>query len=213
MTTTALFRLSGLSLLVGSALVFIGATGTAVVTGDRAQYVTEPAYIACNLLMTLGGPLVLLGLPGMYASRAAGYARSGLVGVALLTVGVLVFNVFFGLLSAVMLPYLATRTPSLVTGQWPPGILALLVVGVLAWTAGNLLLGVALLRGNVRPAWPGYLLVGGAVMEIVQFAVGSSNVVASLVSALSGLLPFLALGGVGFRLWASRSPTATSMLS
>jgi ABC-type phosphate transport system permease subunit len=45
----------------------------------------------------------------MYASRAEGYGRSGLVGTALLTVGVLVFNVFFGLLSAVMLPDLATR--------------------------------------------------------------------------------------------------------
>jgi hypothetical protein len=201
MTTTALARLSGLSLLVGSALVFIGAAGTAVYTGDRAQYVTEPAYIAFNVVMALGTPLVLLGLPGVYASRAAGYGRSGLVGTALLTVGVLVFNVFFGLLSAVMLPYLATRAPSLITGQWPPGIVALLIVGVVAWTAGNLLLGVPLLRGNVRPAWPGYLLVGGAVMEIVQFAVGNSNVVTSLVSALSGLLPFLALGGLGFQLW------------
>jgi hypothetical protein len=203
MTTTALFRLSGLSLFVGSALAFIGKTGAALYTGDMVRYVTEPAYIAFNVLMTLGTPLILLGLPGMYANRAAGYGKSGLFGTALLTVGVLVFSVFFGLLSAVMLPYLATQAPWIIRGPLPPGFLPLLIVGVLSWTAGNLLFGVPLIRGNVRPAWPGYLLVGGAVMEIGQFAVGASNVVTSLVSTLSMLLPFLALGGLGFQLWAS----------
>jgi hypothetical protein len=105
-----------------------------------------------------------------------------------------------------MLPYLATQAPSIIRGPLPPGFLPLLIVGVLSWTAGNLLLGVPLIRGNVRPIWPGYLLVGGAVMEIGQFAVGASNVVTSLVSTLSMLLPFLALGGLGFQLWASSRP-------
>jgi hypothetical protein len=44
------------------------------------------------------------------------------------------------------------------------------------------------------------------IREIVQFAVGASNVVTSLVSTLSALLPFLALCGLGFQLWASSRP-------
>jgi hypothetical protein len=210
MTTRALFRLSGLSLLVGAVLAFIGKLGTAFYTGDLASYVSDPVYVTLTAVGVIGGPFLLLGLVGTYASQFEKYGRSGPIAMLLITVAGMIFGLFFGILALVFLPFVVSVAPDAIKShpQGPPGILPLVIVGALSWVVGTVLLGLPHVRRKVLPAWPGYLLMGGALMEIVSFIIGSSNLVTSLISALSALLPFAAFAGLGYHLWSPSQPAA-----
>jgi hypothetical protein len=209
MTTRALLRLSGLSLFVGAVLAFIGKLGTALYTGDLASYVSDPVYSTLDAVGVAGGPLLLLGLVGTYASQFEKYGRTGPVAVLLITVAGMIFGLFFGLLALVFLPFVVAVAPAAIKShpQGPPAIFPLVIVGALSWVVGTVLFGLPHVRRKVLPAWPGYLFIGGALMEIVSFVIGSSNLVTSLVSALSALLPFLAFAALGYRLWSPAQAT------
>jgi hypothetical protein len=209
MTTRALFRLSGLSLFVGAVLAFVGKLGTALYTGDLASYVTNPVYVTLTAVGVVGGPFLLLGLIGTYASQFERYGKTGPIAMLLITVAGMIFGLFFGILALVFLPFVVSVAPDAIKShpQGPPGIFPLVLVGALSWVVGTVLLGLPHVRRKVLPAWPGYLLIGGAVMEIVSFVIGSSNLMASLLSALSALLPFMAFAGLGYHLWSPAQTT------
>lgn len=96
MTTSQLYRASGLSLVIGSvafvAQVVLRSLFTAGV--DPLIFAKQGVWVPTNALGFAGAMLVMMGLPGMYARTAEQTGRFGLVGVVLIAVAWTFFGVF-----------------------------------------------------------------------------------------------------------------------
>src|SRR5215470_13787202 len=96
MRSSHLFRISGLALLIGAVAFVVHIVARSVITatggGDTATSATEDLWVAINVLGVIGGALVSLGLPAMYARIAGRTGLLGLVGVVLIAVGWMFFG-------------------------------------------------------------------------------------------------------------------------
>ena len=72
MTTLQLYRLSGLSLVIGMVLSTVLAVASGVIFPDSTDLAaaTNPLNILLSVVGVVGSMLALLGLPGMYARAA-----------------------------------------------------------------------------------------------------------------------------------------------
>jgi hypothetical protein len=159
----------------------------------------SPAYLAANLLSTLGALLLVYGLPGVFARWHEGWGRTGLAGVALLSLAALILS-FVSLIAALINPWLAEKAPELVKDPGPPLFLAISFTSLAALSAGTILMAIPILRRRVGPRWTGFLLVASVVMYPVYIyaAFSSTNVLLSLVGSLSPILFLVAFGTLGY---------------
>jgi hypothetical protein len=167
----------------------------------------SPAFLAANLLSTVGALLLVYGLPGVFARWREGWGRTGLAGIALLSLAALILS-FVSLLAALIDPWLAEKAPDLVKDPGPPLFLAVNFTSLAALSAGTILVAIPILRRRVGPRWIGFLLVASAVMYPVYIyaAFSSGNVLLSLVGSLSPILFLFAVGYLGY-LGASETNT------
>lgn len=159
----------------------------------------SPAFLAANLLSTIGALLLVYGLPGVFARWHEGWGRTGLAGIALLSLAALILS-FVSLIAALIDPWLAEKAPELVRDPGPPLYLAILFTSLVALSAGTILMAIPILRRRVGPRWIGFLLVASAVIYPVYIyaAFSSTNVLLSIVGSLSPILFFVALGSLGY---------------
>ncbi|MDQ6695440.1 MAG: hypothetical protein M3014_13660 [Chloroflexota bacterium] len=158
MSSATLYRLSGISLLLGSLLIAIG-TIIRVLAGDNPT----STFVASGwFLGAPGGMLVALGLPGIYARNAPSLSLMGLFGTAGITLFFLIFGVFGGLLHGLVLPALEGQVPG-VTKNAPMGVGLAFLTGALLCASGGILLGIATIRAGGLPRWPGALIIAGAL--------------------------------------------------
>ena len=203
MTSTALFRLSGLSVLLGAALSILSSIVSAFFYGDPTKFAHNPVYIAAQALNAIAGLFLVLGIPGVFARQAQGFGVIGLVGLVLLVVAALCFPVFFGLTGAVVFTWLADQAPKLVSSNsFPPGFFALFLVGGLSFVIACILWAIQLIRRRVEPRWAGFVLVLAAVVQVATFPLPmATNVFISLIQALSGILISVGIGALGYYTW------------
>ncbi len=76
MSSTTLYRLSGISLLIGSLLLIIGDIPDFFTGNDQSSAI----FTASALIRLIGAMLIALGLPGMYARFAGRAGVLGLIG-------------------------------------------------------------------------------------------------------------------------------------
>jgi hypothetical protein len=171
MSSKTLYRLSGLSLLLGSLLVVLFTIMQFVVfpggTPDRSpDRYTSSLWQPILLLMVLGWLLIVGGLPGMYARQAERAGWLGLVGCALTGFAVLLLTAVSALY-ALVIPLLDTHAQLLLTGysnlsanggRIPP-LVVFSFGAVLVLSAGAFLLGLATIRAGVLPRAAGVALV------------------------------------------------------
>jgi hypothetical protein len=211
MSSGEAFRLAGLGLVVGAVLSFVGTVlSTFLFSGnDPTPYAGNALFVPIDLLSFVGTALLLLGVPVLYLSRPEGWGVLGLIGFVLLFATGLMFGVFFSLFSALLLPYLVQHAPATVKGNGPPAFFPFFIVGTVFQVISLLLLAVPILRGFVAERWVGYVLLAAAVLGVVSFFLGGSNgptnPLISLISNLSPLLLFVALGWLGYLLWKAHS--------
>src|SRR5215218_9398483 len=115
MTSSQLFRISGLVLLVGAIAFIVHIVARSVITAgaNPATFTKEGLWVPINILGVIGAALVLLGLPATYARMAGPIGVLGLVGVVLIALAWLFFGVFLSLYSVLVAPWLAEKAPSL----------------------------------------------------------------------------------------------------
>lgn len=159
----------------------------------------SPAFLAANLLSTVGALLLVYGLPGVFARWHEGWGHTGLAAIALLSLAALILS-FVSLLAALIDPWLAEKAPELVKDPGPPLFLAISFTSLVALSAGTILMAIPILRRRVGPRWIGFLLVASAVMYPVYIyaAFSSTNVLLSLVGSLSPILFLVAFGSLGY---------------
>lgn len=210
MSSTTSYRLSGIALLIGSALsiayyliqAFLGENNLAAIIG-------MPSLIS-NVVGYAGSVLILLGLPGMYARQAGRAGIPGLLGF--------LFAWYVNLYQGVIIPFTSLTIISQMTSHLvpqsmavattpPPAWMPFFLVSLVGQILGTLLLAIATLRAKVFPRWIGWLLIATLVLG----AVSSVPFFPEALSNLTAITATLAMAGFGYALlWPERQERASS---
>ena len=164
---------------------------------------TNPVALGARGLSTVAGVLVLIGLPVLaarFANRSAWLAVLGLVAIS---IDILVYDVFKGLLEATLSPYLAannvglwrdmsTIDPVHASAAQPLALLILLLLGGVCQLSGGLMFGLAALRSHAVSRLAAGLLIGSSVLFLGAFGppdgpLGDWPDLASTLALLAGL--------------------------
>ncbi len=197
MSYATLFRLSGVSLLLGGLahLVYL----LTHPHGSGLAYYADPATALSHLAGFASVLLILLGLPGLFARQAERAGILGLVGTVLVFFGLAMVDGTHMIIDSAFTPALATipeAAPLMASG----GPLEEAMLGGMQGTLvsaggpmlllGLILLGVSTARAGVLPRWAGALPVIAALAVPLGFVVPS-------LEGVAFAMPYLALGCLG----------------
>ncbi len=171
--STRLLRLSGWFLLLGGLLIAV------------TNFHLPISPIATALINLLGGVLLLLGLPALYARQATQVKGIGLVGIIIIWLDTLIFPVLQGGIGGLM--------PALT----PPGFLY--IIGPLT-IIGTLLFGIMTIRASVFPRWLGLCLFVGYILGVIGFIFFDKS--APFIGVLGVVLYWLSLSAFGVVLFS-----------
>ncbi|GAC1508206.1 MAG: hypothetical protein NVS2B12_23510 [Ktedonobacteraceae bacterium] len=173
MSSSMLYRLSGGALLTGGLLMIIGLVGALFTLGSTPP--DDPTAMNASflfqlvfLLIVCGLMLITVGLPGMYMRQARSIGIAGLIGFGLTMFGVLL-ALGLALLTAIVIPWIATAAPKLQYAG-PTSLFILLYSAFLLPGIGSLVLGLTMAQANVLPRGVGVLLLLSGLANIVAIA-------------------------------------------
>lgn len=197
MSSTTLYRLSGIALLTGAVLSAIGYFLSVFVSGNDLQSLISPLSLIFSLVTILGSMLLLLGLPGMYVRQAKRAGILGLLGLLFLLYVTLFQGILIPFTSVSFIPLVAAHqvAPQLMTTP-PPTWTPFSIVSMVGQVLGTLLLAIATLRAQVFPRWIGWLLIATLVLGVVSFM----PFFAEALSSLPPIVGSVAIAGFGFAL-------------
>jgi hypothetical protein len=197
MSSTTLFRLSGIVLLLGAAVSVIAGLMTLFFDSSLSaspSTIQSPLWSTYWSLVFVALALVLMGLPALYLRQAGG--RGGLLG--LIAVFLVVLGSFLGMAitaySVSIMPLLAAKAPNLINAGYESS-LALFGIGATAFgIIGPILLGIAVIRAKVFPSFIGILLIVAAVLSpSTEF----SGLLFTLLGLVGTIAAAIAYGWVG----------------
>ncbi len=173
--------------LVGGAVTL----GLAIILIAREPVVGQALSSEVAALLLSAAALLLLSLPAMYAAQAGAAGALGLVGHALLSIGLLLLVV----VAATPLLHPSLNTPS---GEHP----LVFVLGI-ALTLGLLLTGIATFQANVFPRPAAILSLAAMAGFFFVFFVAEflPPAAGQIGSALFGILLALGFAWIGVALW------------
>jgi hypothetical protein len=206
MTNSQIFRISGLALFVGAVLFVVHLVARSAITAgaDPVTLTLGSLWGPVTLLGVLGSALVLLGLPALYMRLAGTPGVGVLIGMVLVALAWVFFGCFLSLYSLLVMPWLASDAPSLLSAPLPAGITIAFIVALVIEFIGTILLAIPFLRGRLRPAWVGYLLLAAAFIKVFGTLLApsgpASNLALNLLSNSGPMLFLLAVGYLGFRM-------------
>ena len=162
---------------------------------------TEVRLVAAHFLYTLAWLLVLLGLPGLYASQRRSMGRLGLAGFLAAFSGTYLIAVTgnFGFFAPVM----AKEAPATLNAieQYSPVVVINGLAAVL-FMIGYLLFGIAMAKTATLPRLAGVLVAVGAPAHLLGFGVAQLVSTAAWSVAVLGSVSLGAgLAWSGYRLW------------
>jgi hypothetical protein len=165
-------RLGGLCLLMGGIGSILSALLVFLIPGPDG--ITGPGSIPANVVMMLGGVLLLIGAPMLYRAQARQLGRLGLVGVVLLWVAIVL-----GWLVLSGVQILDVAVPGSIphpSGDGPPplAIIPAALSGVLI-LIGGVIVGIKTIRAHVFPAAVGWVILIASVLLIASIAVSSAS--------------------------------------
>jgi hypothetical protein len=194
MSSSNLFRLSGLAALIGGALLAVVDVVDGILNSGMpdAATIMSSTWIIIQLLEFLTLALVTLGLIGIYLRQADHTSSLGFIGFLILFFGIAMLSgsIWFG---AFIAPWI-TSVGSAEFLQTEPSGLALtgFLLGSVLFSLGGLLFGLATLRATVFPRSTAVLLIVGAVLFFaLEF----------LRLPFSGVVISVALAWMGYILW------------
>jgi hypothetical protein len=171
MTTTTLYRLSALALVLSFATSLAGGVLHPVIDGQShsVEVFLTPRSPWAQYLIYLGAVLLMLGLPGAYLYLRERVGVLGFLGFTTYMVGNAISAMSHLVVEAFVGPALAADPDGrhLVpdTGEIfdSTSFVTLQVVGGLVFVLGLVLIGISLIRAAGVPSWLGVLVIAGAV--------------------------------------------------
>lgn len=199
MSSTTLYRLSALSLLIGSVLAILGIV-PGFFFGDQNQASTISVVTA--IIRLVGAMLAALGLPGVYAAshkKTGVLALIGIIGTFIWLTMAMAFEPII----AFVLPFLAEKAPALAAnGAMPAGLFIFLIITGLVTLIASLVLGIAVLRSGIGSRLIGILLIIGAVVSFV------GNFLPREISDMGVVVLLIALAWLAIGAWSQREVAA-----
>jgi len=196
MSSGTLYRLSGISLFIGSLLVTLGVIPVFFIGDDSTSTIAATAA----LLRVLGGMLIVVGLPGMYSRQAQRAGLLGLIGFLSTLFYILILGVAGDTINAFVMPFLASHAPALLKGSQPSGLEAFFIVGQLLAFVGGILLGIATLRAAIFSRWASLLLIVGATLSFI------GNFLLPIIGTVGVVMFLVGLTWLGFGMQSYRQP-------
>jgi hypothetical protein len=193
---TRLVKTSGTLLLVGGlGLAVMNVVTALAFPGDTAAQAKEALWTPAFALVAVATMLLLFGSPMLYSLIAGPGGPMAQVGLILVAIVGMALGVFGNLQQALVLPWVASQAPSILSSSapTPAAFTVFYIVSGVVEVLGLLALMVPLLRGRLGPRWPGGALAVAAVLGILGFVVSpgssmSGNVGLSLLSAAPAVL-------------------------
>ncbi len=185
MTSTTLYRLSGIALLIGGAFAAIGALVQTFLTEDYLN----PLWIPVASLIFIGTLLMQIGLPALYLSQAKHIGTLGLVGFILLFFGLAQFGIGFRFFDIVILPWFGKSADI----NPPANFIFYSLSAMLLLLAGALLFGIVTMRAGIFSKVPPILLFVGLVLNRIGGHVPH-------LQDIGGILLYLAFAWFGYAL-------------
>jgi hypothetical protein len=200
-SSTTLYRLSGLTLLLGAVLGTIGNILTDVLYSgnDPRQYLT-PLWLVVTLVTLIGELLLVLGLSGIVVRQAPRAGWLGLAGFVLMFIGEFLFT-SYDVTALLVSPWLAQDAP-LLARNGPPSLSVFFLLAGILLTLGGILLGIGTMRARVLPRRAGLLLIIGVLLNVVDAPL--SGTLGSVVGIVSFVFFALAVGWMGYALWTAK---------
>jgi hypothetical protein len=195
MSSTTLYRFSGLGLLIGGLFALIGALIQGVNDNPLG-----PVWVPTAVLLMIGEMLLLAGLPGMYARQADKTGTLGLVGFILFFFGALMQAGAGRVTDLFFLPWLLQNAPHLASAGPPTIGIYFLLAGLLS-VVGGILLGIATIRAGIFSRIAAILLIIGAVVNFAGQFLGDG---VPYIGTISYVLLFGALLWFGCTLLSDR---------
>lgn len=214
MSSSRLYRLSGLTLLLGEVLSAILTVVNEFAfpsntNGFDPKVVTAAPWQIVNLLLLIGGIVMLLGLPGIYLRQAKQTGTLGLIGFTLLFVSAILFTVVIYSVDLLVIPWLATNAPKLAEGNGPDALIVFFIAASLLLTIGALLFSIATLRAAILPRLASVLILVGVALNLLGFAPFQSTL-GNIIGTASPVAIYLALAWYGYALVSMRTAPAIS---
>jgi hypothetical protein len=216
MSSVTLYRWSGIVLLIGSLIGVIGSILSVILYPGHTltvQQVLGTPFSIAAILFLAWGLLLTMGLPGLYLRQATRAGALGFAGFVLLSLGLLLGGVAFGVVQITIYPYLAQSAPKLLPsgGTGPDtGFLLWILVPLLLLTVGSILLGIATRRARVFPRWTGILLIISGVQFLLSIPAIPSPL-GDLIDLASNVVFFVALAWFGYLLMTQKQETAEAV--
>lgn len=210
MSSTTLFRLSGLMLLIALPLQIVGFVLHP--PSEEIVDVLKPMYGTAHLILLISWIFALLGLPGLYARQAHRAGMLGLVGIVLTMIAA-AYHVYLLLYEAFATTVLARQPNAEVllgtaglghgAAEAMGALAALPLVSLLAFP----LLGIATVRARILPRWAGWLQIASVpafflgMFVVSPDAPGPLGTMGTTPIAWLYYLLFIGYGFAGYALW------------
>ena len=202
MSNATLFRLNGLTLVLGGVL---GGVASAVHPPD----LTDPINVPVHLALYVAIMLIALGLPGLYLRHSEATKVAGLIGMVMLFFGIVFGDTIHSVIEFTVMPVITANpdTAALMHGG-PPGLMAPLMIAFPVLLLGQLIFAITWLRAAELPRWPAVVACASVVLVIAGFPFNGTP----LRDAGPALLYF-SMAIYGWELLAQRQSTAATRLT
>lgn len=204
MSSQNMIRWSGFSMILAGLFLTLGTLIHPSKETPQTILAEESRLIIGHWFLTFFCAFQLIGLPGVFASRARQLGRTGLVSFLLLMLGTLFYAVSsdYGFNA----PVLAREAPHTLDAiNAYPSVIVMDGLFVLALLVGNIIFGITIWRTRALPAWSGILIAVGWPLFMVGAAVSLKvNETWWFLAVLGTIILSLGLAWVGYALWSGK---------
>lgn len=164
MSSSDLFRWSGLAAMVGGVLFVVGELLNLPTLNveNFSETATTVSFAIQQLAFLLGAVFVLLGLCGLYVRQSEAAGALGLIGFLVAFLGTVLLG-GLGWAGTFIAPALVDVAPEFIDVGPPPGFFLTFITFGVGW----LLFGIATLRARIFPRAAAILLLIGAVISVL----------------------------------------------
>src|SRR5258708_31215773 len=122
MSSSTLYRIAGLALLLGAVLGIISfVLGAVLFPGNDPSQYSNALYVPVTLVSLIGPLLLVLAAPAMYVRQAKRMGWFGFIGFVLFIIGGFLLT-SFTLIPLLVLPWLSQVAPKIAASSGPPSL-------------------------------------------------------------------------------------------
>jgi hypothetical protein len=162
----SLLRVGGMAAVLAGILMIAGFVLHPA--GEDATFATDPFWVPAHALTWAAYTISLVAWFALYLVQAREAGRLGVAALVIVVIGTSFASWIFSS-DVTFVPVIAAVAPALFRRIYSGGHIAIGIVSVLTWVAGNVLFGISVVRAKVFSRWAGILLAAGTVIIPIAY--------------------------------------------